>query len=693
MGKMVVGRGRAWLGGGILRALAAGTVLLMLFVLCSVSAPNAAGSGPDAKGRCQSPDLVRGAPGDAGDDAAGTGQIFEQIGIWGLTDRRIVAGTGGVATADLNRDGRRDFFVVEEEGEFPGSLRLYLNQGCWRFKQVKPILKGLGDTPFANHAIPVFADFNGDRRLDFYLTGDPYLDGKPHPNLLFLATDDFRTFREVGRRLGVGDDLGYSRQSAIADVNGDGYLDIGVGADQIGDRHYRPGLPWQRLYVYKPAKNSNRFVDGHFVDIGGTDRIPGFGGKPTDNPSKDRSSPTIMLRDIDEDGDIDVVQSYHIDTVLSKWDSPTLNDERRHGVYVWKNQLAQTGKFRFRRVKPGTGGLAESGWSKYDPAAGRYVPQKHAVSHPYLSSADVDNDDDLDILTAGSTDLYWHVHTDDIAAKFWINRGKKGFKPALDRAGLGSLDWTYDQWMTFYGAPALPAVEQQLITSCELSSNQLQLCLDKSLGESKMYHADSLWADFNNDGWVDLFEVDRHEFVSGYGQFRNALYLNRGDGTFKPVKTEIAGIDENGIAAEAVDLNRDGLLEIYLMKDLGNTAPNSQGAPYVPESEYTDSIFWNTGRHGGRKNHWLVVRPTGLPDRRLIGSKIRIYSRRGRLLGRRDLFPVTSYKTSVELESHFGLGSHRRVVVAIERPDGRIFRRGVSNVDRVLEFGVKGRVP
>lgn len=654
------------------RSSAAVVACLAFFVL---------GTGSRAEA-CPGPSLA-GGTGDAAADAAGRGQIFEQIGIEGITDHPVTQGTGGVSTVDLNRDGRKDLVMVEEEGAFPGAIRMFLNEGCWKFKRITPRIQGAGELPTANHAIPVFADFNGDGRLDVYLTGDPYYDGRPHRNLLFLATRDFRTFREVGKQLGLDNPLAYSRQAAIADVNGDGFMDIGIGADQIGNRAWRPGLAWQRLFVYRPAK-SGRFTDGRFVDIGGTDRIPGFGGKPDDDPLHVRSSPTIMLRDIDDDGDVDVLQSYHIDMVLTRWDDPAGNPTRRHGVYVWRNMLSETGEFRFRRLGK-TSGLPEVGWSSYDSQQQRFVPEQHAVSLAYLSSADVDNDDDLDVLAVGATDLYWHVHTDDVAAKFWRNDGDRKFKAVTDRAGLDPLNWRYGQWMDFFGAPPLPEDDLQLKQSCELSSNQLALCLARPLSANHMYHADSLWADFNNDGWIDLFESDRHEFVSGFGKFRNVLYLNNRDGTFRPVKTEVSGIDENGIAAEAVDLNRDGLLDIYLMKDMGNTAPNLVGNPLVPATEYTDAVFWNTGAHGGKSNHWLVVRPVGLPFRKLVGSKIRVYRPGGRLIGRRDLFPVTSYKTSVALESHFGLGKTEKVAVEIELPDGKIRRIRVGEVDRVIK--------
>jgi len=668
------------------------TAASVLVTGCHDSAPRS-GDTPVARS-CAEPVPRSPAPGDAQRDTAGRGQMFEQIELRGLTDVAVEAGTGGVATADLDHDGRPDLFAVSEEGSFPEALRLHRNKGCWDFEREAVTLLNPENLPAGNHGIPVFADFNDDGLLDFYLTGDPAMttpgSGDPHPCLLFLARGDYKTFEEVGHRLGADCGAGttYARQSQIVDINGDGWLDIGVGADQIGDRSFRPGLPWQHLYLFRPAAGSDRFEDGRFEDIGGTELVPGFGGQPNGQPEHDRSSPSILLRDIDEDGDIDLVQSYHIDMVLTPWFVPEGNDERHHGVFVWKNQFAETGEFRYLQELPGTGGLAEEGWSKYDPLLQDYEPVQHAVSHPYISSADVDNDDDLDLLTVGATDLYWHIHTDPIAAKFWRNDRARGFQAATDAQGLGALNWVYGQWFEFWMADALPDSEPQLTVSCLASSNQRPQCLQQSLAESHFYFADAVWADFDNDGWIDLLVADRHEFTSGYGNFRNVLFLNQGDGSLRPSGADLSGIDENGIAAEAVDLNGDGLLDIYVMKDITNTAPASNNNGSVPPSEYTDSVFWNTGALGGRDNHWLRVRLGGLPQRQLIGSKLRLFGAGGRLLGRRDLFPVTSYKTSVHLESHFGLGKNRQLRLEIELPSGRSLSLQPAAIDALIEVDV-----
>ncbi len=74
-------------------------------------------------------------------------------------------------------------------------------------------------------------------------------------------------------------------------------------------------------------------------------------------------------------------------------------------------------------------------------------------------------------------------------------------------------------------------------------------------------------ADFDNDGWPDLFVGGVHH---------NALYRNNGDGTFSDV-TEKAGIrnapdPEFGplwaIGGVWVDVNADGLLDLFVVNYL-----------------------------------------------------------------------------------------------------------------------------
>ena len=98
-------------------------------------------------------------------------------------------------------------------------------------------------------------------------------------------------------------------------------------------------MPHSRLYVFKPK--GAKFEDGTFEDIGGTDLVPDFGGF-YGIPDKDRGGPGILLRDLDNDGDLDLVQGYHMDT-WGRIDGEYPVALYDYGIFCWKNLLAETG--------------------------------------------------------------------------------------------------------------------------------------------------------------------------------------------------------------------------------------------------------------------------------------------------------------------------------------------------------------
>ena len=69
-------------------------------------------------------------------------------------------------------------------------------------------------------------------------------------------------------------------------------------------------------------------------------------------------------------------------------------------------------------------------------------------------------------------------------------------------------------------------------------------------------------ADFDNDGWVDIFVAN--------DSVRNLLFRNRGDGSFQDVTYSSGtgysedGLAEAGMGVDAADFDNDGLLDIYI---------------------------------------------------------------------------------------------------------------------------------
>ena len=104
-------------------------------------------------------------------------------------------------------------------------------------------------------------------------------------------------------------------------------------------------------------------------------------------------------------------------------------------------------------------------------------------------------------------------------------------------------------------------------------------------------------ADFDNDGWIDLY-------VTNYGS--NRLLKNNGDGTFSDV-TARAGVDDPAwsTAAAFLDIDRDGWLDLYVANYLNFTYDNhvecraaSSRMDYCGPARYRgvpDRLFRNRG--------------------------------------------------------------------------------------------------
>lgn len=123
--------------------------------------------------------------------------------------------------------------------------------------------------------------------------------------------------------------------------------------------------------VYEPGDGN--FTSGRYRDICGSDLVPDFGGFYND-PARDKAGPKVTLRDIDNDGDLDLFQSTHV-LINIGYDAkrlPLSPGGYRQGVFTWRNMLAETGEFRFE--KSVGNGLADEARLTYDEQKRRYVP-------------------------------------------------------------------------------------------------------------------------------------------------------------------------------------------------------------------------------------------------------------------------------------------------------------------------------
>src|ERR1700730_9344430 len=102
-----------------------------------------------------------------------------------------------------------------------GSNRLYRNLGNFRFEDITD-RAGVADSVGWKSGVTM-ADVNGDGRLDIYVSGVDYL-GMKGRNVLYINNGD-GTFTDRTDEYGLGFS-GYSTQAAFFDYDGDGDLDM-----------------------------------------------------------------------------------------------------------------------------------------------------------------------------------------------------------------------------------------------------------------------------------------------------------------------------------------------------------------------------------------------------------------------------------------------------------------------------------
>lgn len=128
---------------------------------------------------------------------------------------------GGVAAGDLNNDGLTDLFFVSNRGE----NKLYLNKGGMKFEDISP-------SAFKAHPTGAggawktgvtMADVNGDGWLDIYVCAVGNYKGIKGTNELYINNQN-GTFTEKAAEYGL-DFKGFSTQAAFFDYDKDGDLD------------------------------------------------------------------------------------------------------------------------------------------------------------------------------------------------------------------------------------------------------------------------------------------------------------------------------------------------------------------------------------------------------------------------------------------------------------------------------------
>jgi hypothetical protein len=166
------------------------------------------------------------------------------------------------------------------------------------------------------------------------------------------------------------------------------------------------------------------------------------------------------------------------------------------------------------------------------------------------------------------------------------------------------------------------------------------------------YSWGAAWADYDNDGSIDLFVANGPPSGSGQNDF---LYRNNGDGTFTKITT--GSLVNDGAAGDGCawgDFNNDGFPDLFV------TNLNDQ-----------NNLLY---RNNGNSNRWLTVQCAGRASNRAgLGAKVRV---KATISGRsrwqmREISGGSGYASQNAPYAHFGLGDATEAeLVRIEWPSG-----------------------
>ncbi len=345
---------------------------------------------------------------------------------------------------------------------------------------------------------------------------------------------------------------------------------------------------------------------------------------------------------------------------------------------------------------------------------------EHERSHAGIW-ADFDNDGLLDFFIVN-----WSYGTNQPALPnvLYHNDGHGTFTPVSfgaklpgngDSADVAAADFNNDGWIDFFVPQGIVTSRQNGLLYVNNQDGTFTLRTNGAPFTNTAYSVACAWGDYNNDGFLDLF-------VTRIFDGHNALYRNNGDGTLSLVNDVAPVLDEGNSAGCAwADYDNDGWLDLFVT-NVGEFDPvtvvlmspgtnclyhnNGDGSftkltsgSLVNDTAYSVAPAWagydNDGfldlfvsngfltksendflyHNNGNSNNWITLKLIGtLSNRSAIGAKVRMKA----TIGGKNFWQMREisgggggHGAQGDLRAHFGLGDATNVdLVRIEWPSG-----------------------
>ena len=364
-----------------------------------------------------------------------SGKLWRNVGGKKFVEAKDSGAPGGeVIWGDFDNDGHVDLF------QFTGGGSLYRNTGKGKFEAVK-----FPKLPTVNSRGAVWLDINNDGRLDLFVGGYEIWQKKVHPDVVYLNEGGGK-FKEHWRSAKGN----YSaRGVTAADFNEDGFVDVFVSNYRLQPNHLWRG----------DGKGKLENIAAAFGAAGKPKAVINYTG----GIKYGISGHTIgsAFGDLDNDG--------HIDLFVGNFSHPPKIQDRPEFL----RNLGPKGGFKFEDKSSGAGlawqeSFASPALGDYDNdgdldlyfttvyAVGSYniknfpvlyrnegnwkfknvtAPEKvGGLGATYQSAwADIDNDGDLDLCTAGK------IFLNENRKGNWITLSLSGDGNKVNRSAVGAI--------------------------------------------------------------------------------------------------------------------------------------------------------------------------------------------------------------------------------------------------------------
>ncbi|MEO8413900.1 MAG: VCBS repeat-containing protein [Ginsengibacter sp.] len=524
---------------------------------------------------------------------------------------------------------------------FTGNMvpnKLYLNKGNYEFEDITVKAGVAGRNKWKTGV--VMADVNGDGLLDIYVCYSGPGDDAGRTNELYInkgIKDGVPVFVESAKEYGLDAPGTYTTSVAFFDMDNDGDLDMFMV--NHGEMFYNPFFNTEKLRATRDPKYGNRMYrndNGHFTDISSEAHIDGSGLN---------FGLSVAISDLNNDGwpDIYVTNDY------SERDFLYLNNKN--------------GTFREVLLKA-TGHISEfamgSDIADYNNDGLNDIMVLDMLPEDNHRQKLLRGADDYDKYTMLVDHGYHHQQ---MRNTLQLNNGMDSsgmpiFSEVGQLAGISNTDWSWSP----------------------------------------------LFADFDNDGWKDLFVSDgilrdmtNQDFVkytSGYSdnyikvtghtaemwqlvqsmpstKLTNYVFQNNHNLGFTNVTADW-GIDKPGINNGAAygDLNNDGNLDLVI-NNLNSTA----------------TIYRNNSTHKGA--HYVKIQFRGA-DKNTLGIGAKVFLKAASTNQFQEHYVNRGFQSSVDPVMHIGLGTDSIIQsLKVVWPGGKISSLTNVRADTLLVIDEK----